>query len=46
MKCQCGRDATVYAMDPVPGGWADYYCLNCKPSCWQITDYYYPNGRS
>jgi hypothetical protein len=32
-------------MDPLAGGWADYYCLNCKPHGWQITDHLYPNGR-
>lgn len=35
--CQCGRRAKVYAMDPIPNGWADYYCYVCKPSGW-ITD--------
>lgn len=45
MKCQCGRDASVYAMDTCAGGWAGYYCLNCKPVGWKITDYVYPNGK-
>jgi hypothetical protein len=44
VKCQCGRPATVYAMDPYPDGWAAYYCLNCKPSGWIITDYINPQG--
>lgn len=44
-KCQCGREASVYAMDRCAGGWAGYYCLTCKPPGWQITDYVYPNGR-
>lgn len=37
-KCHCGEHAAVYAMDPMPNGWADYYCLNHVPSGWQITD--------
>lgn len=41
-KCPCGRTASVYAMDPYPGGWGGYYCLNCKPTGFQITDYYQP----
>ena len=45
-KCpQCGHPAVVYAMDPIPGGWAAYYCLNHVPTGWQITDYLYPNGK-
>jgi hypothetical protein len=44
-KCQCGRDATIYAIDPIPDGWGAYFCLTCKPNGWQITDYLYPNGR-
>ena len=38
-KCQCGRYATVYAVDTCASGWGAYFCLNCKPSGWQITDY-------
>lgn len=40
-KCQqqCGNPATVYAVDPIPSGWGGYYCLNCKPTGWQILDY-------
>ena len=25
----CGRQATVYAMDPLPGGWGGRYCDEC-----------------
>lgn len=41
MKCQqnCGRDASVYAMDRIAGGWGGYFCLNCKPRGWIISDY-------
>lgn len=38
MKCQCGADAVLYAMDTCPGGWAGYYCQKCKPCGWQVTD--------
>jgi hypothetical protein len=45
-KCaQCKHPATLYAIDPIPNGWGDYYCLSHKPNGWQITDYLYPNGR-
>lgn len=26
---KCGRAATVYAIDPVPGGWGGRYCTTC-----------------
>ena len=39
IKCQCGRSATLYAMDTCAGGWAAYFCNSCKPRGWQITDY-------
>ena len=26
---QCGREATVYAIDPLPGGWGGRYCGPC-----------------
>ena len=26
---QCGREATVYAIDPIPGGWGGRYCQPC-----------------
>ena len=31
VKCgqQCGENATVYAMDRLPGGWAGWYCEPC-----------------
>lgn len=38
-RCQCGRCASVYAIDPYPGGWGAYWCLNCKPVGWTVTDY-------
>jgi predicted SprT family Zn-dependent metalloprotease len=38
-RCQCGRDASVYAVDRCAGGWGGYYCLTCKPAGWDITDY-------
>lgn len=38
-RCQCGTLASVYAMGPYPGDWGDYYCLNCKPIDFTITDY-------
>lgn len=25
----CGEDATVYGLDPAPGGWGDWYCDDC-----------------
>ena len=25
----CGRLATVYGIDPLPGGWGGYYCDAC-----------------
>ena len=33
-RCGCGMFAKVYAMDTIPGGWADYYCWGCAPSGW------------
>jgi L-asparaginase II len=41
-KCQCGRTASVYAMDRCAGGWAGYFCLSCVPRGWDITDYVKP----
>lgn len=32
--------ATVYAIDPIPGGWGGYYCEPCADSMrFQVTDY-------
>lgn len=32
--------ATVYAMDPIPGGWGGYYCELCADKMrFQVTDY-------
>jgi hypothetical protein len=30
-KCEqcCTEAATVYAIDPIPGGWAGHYCQPC-----------------
>jgi hypothetical protein len=42
MTCNqnCGATATVYAIDPRPGGWAGYYCTPCAAALrFQITDY-------
>ena len=25
----CSEAATVYAIDPIPGGWAGHYCQSC-----------------
>lgn len=25
----CSNPATVYAIDPIPGGWAGHYCDSC-----------------
>ena len=33
-RCQCGRPAKFYAMDPAPGGWGDYYCHVCVNPQW------------
>lgn len=36
---QCGRPATVYAIDPAYGGWGGYYCDACvKALRFQIVD--------
>lgn len=38
---QCGRPATVYAIDPIPGGWGGRYCEPCAQSLkFQVTDHY------
>jgi hypothetical protein len=37
-KCQCGQPAAIYAMDTCAGGWAGYYCWECKPRGWMVTD--------
>jgi len=29
---QCGLPATVYGIDPMPGGWGGYYCEPCNSS--------------
>lgn len=30
----CNKPAEVYAMDPCPGGWGDYYCREHTPRGW------------
>jgi len=36
---RCGETATVYAMDPQPGGWGGYYCKPCAEALrYRITD--------
>lgn len=36
---QCGADAVVYAIDPIPGGWGGYYCKTCATALkFQVTD--------
>lgn len=42
-RCQCGRFAKVYAMDPAPGGWGAYYCWVCAPSGWIREELYVTN---
>jgi len=39
-NCQCGRPSKVYAMDPIPDGWADYYCSLCVNPQWIIETLY------
>jgi len=34
----CQAEAEVYAMDPYPDGWADWYCQSCAPANWLIVD--------
>jgi hypothetical protein len=38
---QCGRPATVYAVDPyIAGGYGGYYCEPCvKALCFEIVDH-------
>lgn len=41
MKCeqQCGAEATVYAIDPQPGGWGGRYCEPCATALrFRVTD--------
>lgn len=33
-KCQCGKPAAYYAMDPAPNGWGDFYCHGCVNPRW------------
>lgn len=35
-NCKCGKVATVYAMDPIAGGWADFYCADDAPRGWLV----------
>jgi hypothetical protein len=37
---QCQKaPATVYAIDPLPGGWGGYYCIPCQEALrFQIVD--------
>lgn len=36
---RCGEPATVYAIDPIPGGWGGWYCEPCAHALrFQITD--------
>lgn len=36
----CGHQATVYAIDPVPGGWGGYYCQRCADDLkFQVVDH-------
>jgi hypothetical protein len=52
-KCeqQCGKEATTYAIDPLPGGWGGYYCQPCAEAMrFQVVDRYengvmVPRGR-
>lgn len=41
IACQqkCGSWATVYAIDPIPGGWGGYFCASCANALrFQVTD--------
>lgn len=41
--CQmnCGEKATVYALDPYPGGWGGHYCEKCADRLrFQVVDRY------
>jgi hypothetical protein len=36
---KCGQEATVYAMDPRPGGWGGRYCGPCANDLrFRVTD--------
>lgn len=36
---RCGREAVVYAIDPMPGGWGGRYCWACAEALrFRITD--------
>jgi len=40
-RCEenCGREAEVYAMDPMPAGWGGRYCRECaEQRGYQVTD--------
>lgn len=38
---QCGKPATVYAIDPIPGGWGGHYCEPCADTLrFRIIDRY------
>lgn len=34
----CDQQASVYAIDPAPDGWGDWYCDDCQPSNWWVID--------
>lgn len=34
----CDHQATVYAVDPYPDGWGDWYCDDCVPNNWWVVD--------
>ena len=33
-NANCQNEATLYALDPIPGGWGGYYCADCSPRGW------------
>lgn len=34
----CDKQADVYAIDPCPDGWGDWYCHECRPTSWWVID--------
>lgn len=43
---RCGREATVYAIDPHPNGWGGRYCEPCREALrFQVVDRLDKTGR-
>lgn len=34
----CDKQADVYAIDPCPDGWGDWYCHDHTPTAWWVVD--------